>query len=267
MKAINRLQQGTERRELRFAEFQAFFDGAESLFSALIKRDYGVSPPIKITIMPGGRMGGQDKRLIEIFFSLVDYDSIAYEDRGIAKDASFEGSRTLREQGPCLIYQRADTGDVYCILQPATTDESKIAEDMVILGIVRKPCRLNALAHSHWRDLLAYRECTSINGSPSCLQKLRCAHLRHFKRYGKDRKCQPAKAPKWMGQLLTITASFALGGLITTSIEKRLFPDAVQAPSAASRLARQASITNCQRTVPPKSNSLPTAGGKKPAAP
>jgi len=193
MKAIKQLQQGTANRTLRYAEFQAFFNGAESLFSEYFKRDYGLSPPLKVTIRPGGRMGGQDKRLIEIFFGLVTYENIGYEDRGLAKDTSFEGSRTLLEASPCLVYQRADTGDVFCILQPATTDESKVDEDMVILDIVRRPCRLNALAHSHWRDLLAYKECTSINGSPSYLQRFRCAYLRHFRKYGRNRKFQPAK--------------------------------------------------------------------------
>lgn len=212
-------------------------------------------------------MGGRDKRLIEVFFNFVPYESIAYEDRGIAKDVSFEGPRTLLEQGPCLVYQRDARGDVFCILQPATTDESKVDEDMVILEIVTKPCRLSARAHSHWRDLLAYKECTSINGSPSCLQKLRCSYLRHFKIYGKDQKPQPAKVPRWMGQLLTVTASFALGGLITTAIEKKLFPDSAQARTSASRLTRQSSMPSCQPMLPPKSSSLPSAPGKKPASP
>jgi hypothetical protein len=267
MKPIQQFQQGKERRTLKYAEFQAFFNGAESLFSEYIRRDYGISPPIMVTIRPGGRKGGRDKRLIEIFFGLVPYESIGYEDRGLAKDASFEGPRTLLEAGPCLVYQRADTGDVYCILQPANTDESKVDEDMVILDIVRKPCKLNSLAHSHWRDLLAYKECTSINGSPSCLQRLRCAYLRHFRNYGRNRKFQPAKVPKWIGQLLVITSSFALGGLITTTIEKRVFPDAMQAPTAASESKSPSSIGSCQTMLPSKVNPKPSTRGNKSAAP
>jgi hypothetical protein len=267
MKAIKKLQQGTAKRTLRYAEFQAFFNGAESLFSEYFKRDYGVSPPIKVTIRPGGRMGGQDKRLIEIFFGLVPYENIGYEDRGLAKDTSFEGSRTLLEAGPCLVYQRADTGDVYCILQPATTDESKVDEDMVILDIVRRPCRLNSLAHSHWRDLLAYKECTSINGSPSCLQRFRCAYLRHFRNYGRNRKFQSAKVPKWIGQLLVITSSFALGGLITATIEKRVIPDDIQVPTATYGSIRPSSMGSCEPMLPPKGNPKPSTLGNKPAAP
>ena len=267
MNPTQQYQQGKQRRELKYAEFQAFFNGAESLFSAYLKRDYGISPPIKVTIRPGGRKGGRDKRLIEIFFGLDPYENIIYEDRGLAKDASFECPRTLLEAGPCLVYQRADTGDVYCILRPANTDESKVDEDMVILDIVRNPCKLNSLALSHWRDLLAYKECTSINGSPSCLQKLRCAYLRHFRKYSKDRKFQPAKVPRWICQLLVITSSFALGGLITTAIEKRVFSDATEAPAPASRSNSLSSIDSCQSIQPQKVNPKPTTRGNKSTAP
>ncbi len=173
----------------------------------------------------------------------------------------------MLEAGPCLVYQRADTGDVYCILQPATTDESKVDEDMVILDIVRRPCRLNSLAHSHWRDLLAYKECTSINGSPSCLQRFRCAYLRHFRNYGRNRKFQSAKVPKWIGQLLVITSSFALGGLITATIEKRVIPDVIQAPTATSGSIRPSSMGSCEPMLPPKGNPKPSTLGNKPAAP
>lgn len=252
---------------LKYAEFEAFFNGAESLFSEYFKRDYGISPPIKVTIRPGGRKGGQDKRLIDIFFCLVPYENIKYEDRGLAKNASFQGPRMLLEEGPYLVYQRTDTGDVYCILQPANTDESKVDEDMVILDIVRKPCKLNSLAQSHWRDLLAYKECTSINGSPSCLQRLRCAYLRHFRKYGRNQKVQPAKVPSWIRQLLVISSSFALGGFISTSIEKRVFPDAKQAPIAASGSKSPSSIGNCQPMLPPKTNPKPSTLEYKSAAP
>ena len=267
MKPNQQFQQGKERRMLKYDMFQEFFNEAENRFSEYFERDYGTSPSINVTIRPGGRKGGKDKRLIEIFFGLVPYEDIEYEDRGLAKDASFEGPRRLFESGPCLVYQRADTGDVYCILQPANSDESKVEEDMVLLDIVRKPCKLNALSNSHWRDLLAYNECTSINGSPSCLQRLRCAYLLNFRNYGKNGKLQPAKVPKWIGQLLVITSSFALGGLITTTIEKRVFPDAMQATTAASGSKRPSSIGSCQPLLPPKVNPKPPTLGNKAAAP
>lgn len=225
MKAFLRLKQGIEKREIKYAEFQSFFDGVESLFSTFINRDFGGPSQIGITINPGGRRGGKDKRLIEIFFNRISYDTIAYEDRGLAKDVHWEGATTLSESGPCLTYQRADTGDIFCILHPAATGESKVNEDMIILQTVRKPRILNGLAHSHWQDLLACKECTSINGAPSLLQKLRYFYLRHFRKFSKNRQYQPAKALKWISQLAVITASFILGGVITVTIEKRLFPD------------------------------------------
>jgi hypothetical protein len=267
MKPIQQFQQGKERRRLKYAEFQAFFDGAESLFSEYIKRDYGISPPINVIIRPGGRNGGRDKRLVEIFFSSVAYEDIECEDRGLAKDASVKGPRTLLEAGPCLVYQRASTGDVFCILQPANTDESKVDEDSVILDIVTKPCKLNLLAQSHWRDLIAYKECTSINGSPSCFQRLRCAYLRHFRAYSRNQKYWPAKVPKWVGQLLVISSSFVLGGFITTTIEKRVFPDAKQASIASSESKNPITIINCQPMLLPKVSRKPSALEGKSAAP
>jgi hypothetical protein len=267
MKAVDRLNKGKGRRKRKYDEFQKFFDGAESQFKEFFKRDYGDSPPVQVAIRPGGRMGGKDERLVEIFFGPAHYDSIACEDRGLAKDASCTGSRTLVENGPFLVYQRADTGDVYCILYPATTDESKVDEEMLVLEVVRRPRRLSGLAPSHWRDLLAYKECTSLDGSPSCLQRLRCSYLRHFRKYGKDRKYQPAKVPYWVGQLLTVTASFALGGLITSTIEKRVFPDTVQLPTGDSGLPKQIGIASCQPSLPPKQSHGPAALRKKPSAP
>lgn len=136
-------------------------------------------PPVPVSIRPGGRMGGKDKRLVEIFFGPAYYDSIACEDRGLAKDASFTGFRALVENGPFLVYQRADTGDVYYILYPATTGESKVDEEMVVLEVVRRLRRLSGLAPSHWRDLPAHKECANLDYSPSCLQRFRCSYLRH----------------------------------------------------------------------------------------
>lgn len=257
MNASLRQQQGEKGRTNKYAEFQQFYDKAESLFTEFIKRDFGDPPSISITIRPGGRKGGQDKRLVEIFFSPITYDTISLKDSGLAKNSSQEGPHMLRESGPCLVYQRVDTGDIFCILQPATTDESKVNEDMVILQTVRKPRTLNKLAHSHWKDLLVYRECTSVNGAPSPFEKLRCAYLRHFHRLGKDRKFQPAKAPKWLRQFAAITFSFALGGFITTMIEKCVFPDSIQTPKDSSGAKKLSGTSNSQPSLPP--SRLPKA--------
>lgn len=252
MKPFQRQQRGIEQRTLKYAEFQAFFDGAEGLFSTYAKRDFGDSASSGIVIKSGGRFGGNDKRLIEIFFSSKPYDVIANEDKGLALKSSLEGPTQLSESGPCLVYQRADTGYVFCILQPAKTDESKTDEDMVILQTVRNPCTLNRLAHSHWQDLLAYRECTSINGAPSIIQRIRCAYLRHFRKLGKDHKYQPAKVPRWINQLAVLTSGFVLGGFITTTIEKRFFPDSIQAPKDTCGVKTSGGISDGKSLLSPK---------------
>ena len=267
MKALRQLQHGIDIRSIKYAEFQAFFDGAESLFTAFITRDFGKDPPISITVKSGGRQGGQDKRLVEVFFGSVPYDTIDYEDRGLAKNASAGGHRILCESGPCLFYQRADTGDVVCILQPAVTDEHKTSEDMIVLQTVSRPCTLNALAHCHWQDLLAYRECTSVNGAPSHRQRLRYFCLRHFRRYGSDHKAQPARVPNSIKQLGIITASFILGGVITTTIEKHIFSESVQPQHGASAAKNPIVTSKCQTPLPAQHAPEPSVRGKKQSTP
>jgi hypothetical protein len=263
MKAFLRLQQGIEKRERKYAKFQSFFDGAESLFSAFINRDFGGPSQIGITINPGGRCGGKDKRLIEIFFSLIPYDKIDHEDSRLTENANQLGARTLSESGPCLVYQRADIGDIYCILRPATTGEGKVNEDMIILQTVTKPRILKALAQSHWQDLLACRECTSINGAPSLLQKLRYFYLRHFRKFSKNREYQPAKVPKWINKFVVLILSFILGGLITTTIEKRLFPDGAKTSNNLSGAKSPSSKSKCRPLLSAQQTPKPSGPKRK----
>lgn len=207
----------------KYAHFQLFADEAGVLFYQLF--ELAAIDRSQYIVCVGGLEGGKDKRLIEIAFKPRRYDTIEIEDVALKVGEEAKQNAPLFEVGPSMTYQRRDNGEVVCILYPARTDESKEQEDLIVLDYVSQPCHLPMLAADHFHDLLAYRACTTIDGSPNLWQLLRCSYLRHFKKRGVDFVCRPAKAPSWLKQLAIFTVGAAAGGLITKAVERRFFPE------------------------------------------
>lgn len=91
------------------------------------------------------------------------------------------GFTSTTEEGARISFSRMDTGYVSVFLYPAKTENRKPYEDFIILKHRIAPSEFSegkVLKH-YWKDLIAYMECTSIDGNPTMCQKLRIWWLRH----------------------------------------------------------------------------------------
>ena len=87
-----------------------------------------------LCIVPGGRNGGDDKRLTQVFYGNRPFDQVtklqADNDGSIVR-----ATRLLTEHGACLHYQCDDSGRVACLLFPAKTEHMATKEDAIVLNI------------------------------------------------------------------------------------------------------------------------------------
>jgi len=126
-------------------------------------RDY-----YSLCVCPGGAMGGQDRRTLQVFFGHRPFDFTLLPPAGGHAPVPFTpgaGKRTLSERGAELQYSRTDRGDVVCILRPAQTEFTSARESEILLCEV-DPADLDspAVLERHLRWLLAYMAGTSLDG-------------------------------------------------------------------------------------------------------
>ncbi len=128
-------------------------------------------------ICPGGRNGGIDKKLVDIFYGNRPIDSVTTINENFQ-----QGKRLETAQGAALAYIRKDDGHVVCNLYPAYSENQRQAEQFIILDFIKDPEKLMKRSKCHWRMLLAYMETTCIDGNPNVLDKILVFYLKNFKR-------------------------------------------------------------------------------------
>ena len=209
-------------RQSRYEDFEKFTNDAEARFNALRNADErakSFSNFHSFYAVKGGAMGGIDKRVFEVFFGNRPIDNVkTFESHG--EQFPQQQNKLLTERGITLRYERTDIGTIVCTLFPATTKDLCQREDSIVLDWITNPKALHSKGKlkSHWRAFISYMECTSIDGEPSILDKVRVGYLRFTRlliidgRVGK-RKVVEAVV-KIVGYALTIGLSGFLLALI-----------------------------------------------------
>ncbi len=165
-------------RRDKIENFESFFNSAKAIFKELKDSDPCAKPFndfYNLCICPGGRNGGQDKKIVEVFWGLRLID---VKQRGNTIESEFE-------TGASLVFSRSDRGNVMVILYPAKTDNIQPLEDAIVLYSHLNPAKLSnhKFLKSIWEKFIAYMQYTSLDGTPSCIQKYRvwsmklCKHL------------------------------------------------------------------------------------------
>lgn len=173
-----------DKRLRKISDFNKFYTNCTSIFNNFnnennnrIKR---LQDLYMLTICPGSRAGGNENRIIEVFWGSRIYDS---KTNGIR-------SKFLIEEGATLLFFRNDTGDITISLYPSKTEFRKPIEDSISLHEWIDPKKLNdeKFIRSLWNDFISYMEVTSIDGNPTPCQRLRVHYLRYFKHLVIDNK-------------------------------------------------------------------------------
>lgn len=214
----------------KYRDYERFFRRSKAMFRAYEKvdthshdlsRTYGFCP------VPGGRNGGQEKRLVQIFFGSRPFDSTT---QFVTDDKSGIPSRQLRlltEAGALLQYYREPSGAVTCLLMPAQVENMGGMEDFIVLDRISNPLKLldRAVTWRHWQYLISYMHCTCIDGDPNLLDRAKTAWIR-FKnlRVVKNEEAGTILG-KWFWKSVSFALTIGLSGFLLLLLPKPPTPD------------------------------------------
>jgi hypothetical protein len=193
----------------RTKDFDSFFDKCEEIFKTLRDNDKKAERyqnEYMLCVCPGSRAGGQEKRIIEVFWGGRAYE---FETKG-------KSWKSLNETGVTLSMYRNDTGHITVSLYPAKTEFIKPIEDSIAIYKWLDPQKLNnkRFVKSLWNDFMAYMECTSLDGSPTLRQRFRIFYFRHFKNLVVNKIWQPTKFGEFSKSVLKFVLTVGLSGFV-----------------------------------------------------
>lgn len=196
-------------RQDRRNDFDEFFRTAVAIFTEFRDNDPRAEKFQNIymlNICPGSRAGGTNNRVVEVFWGSRPFETITQGRNWTA----------LTEYGATLLYERDDSGFVIVSIYPANTDNRKPIESSITLDIWLDPIKLKdkSFLKKHWNDLMAYMECTSLDGNPTFLQRQRVSFLRTFKNLVVDNKWTPTKFSVFVREVFKWVLTVGLSGII-----------------------------------------------------
>lgn len=190
-------------------DFDEFYRTAEATFIAFRDRDASVEKferLYNLCVCPGSRAGGTNNRIFEVFWGSRPFESITLG----------RTWKALTEYGATLLFERDDTGFVLISIYPANTDNRKPIESSIALKLWVDPIKLkdSAFLKKLWNDFNAYMECTSLDGNPTLLQRLRISYLRNFKHLVIDNKWAPTKFSDFVRGAFKLVLAACISGAV-----------------------------------------------------
>jgi len=202
------------KRKERFDDFKYLYDTCKETFlkiAASNKSNEYFNDYYSLIIAPGGRWGGTDNRVIEIFYGGKAFDKKRTEKGGI---------ELLKETGVTLIYQQHDNGFVTITYIPASTENFKVGEDWIMEDLMRDTGKLRdeEFIKKHFNNFVAYMEVTSLDGDPSIWQKFLVWKMRFFMFVNRKAQSQQPKFEEWGGKILRYVLTIGLSGFLLAVI-------------------------------------------------
>lgn len=151
----------------------------------------------------------------------VTYVNVAFGSRPLTVSHHNKGFTSTVEEGARLCFYRMETGHVSVTLYPAKTDGRKPIEDCIILkqSIDPKVLANEKKLKNYWNNLVAYMECTSVDGAASYWQKRHVKHLRYSYHAIVDNVIQPTKRQESWNKIKDFVISVGLSGSILYLIQ------------------------------------------------
>lgn len=125
------------------------------------------------------------------------------------------------EQGAQMVFYRMEDGYVSVTLYPAKTENRKTFEDAIILERHLDPKELldPSKRNKLWRHFAAYMEDTSLDGNPTCWQKLLVLKLRKFRHYIQANEFMPVVANEWLNNFGEFITTVGCSGFVVFGIQ------------------------------------------------
>lgn len=209
-------------RQSRYEHFEKFINDAEARFNELRDMDERAkkfSDFYSFYAVKGGAMGGNDKRVFEVFFGNRPIDRVQTFE---APNGQFlqQQDKLLTERGATLRYERTDIGTIVCTLFPAKTKDLCQREDSIVLDWITDPKDLHSgrKLKNHWQALISYMECTSVDGEPTALDKARIGYLRFTRLLVVDGRVAKRKVVEAVEKIVGYALTIGLSGFLLTLI-------------------------------------------------
>ncbi|WCC46249.1 hypothetical protein [Tenacibaculum finnmarkense] len=154
----------------------------------------------------GDRSNRLNERSVDVFFGNRAYETMT---RGSEWKA-------LAEYGTTLLYKRNDDGFVTVFLYPANPENQSQKEDFILLHKRLNPNELlrKSVLSNHWKTFISYMECTSLDGSPTSIDKLRIGYLKLVKQLVIKNKIQQSRIKSYFFEISKFVLTVGLSGFI-----------------------------------------------------
>ena len=147
---------------------------------------------------------------------------IGWGDRAIDANHTSTGFTTKVESGAILTISRMETGYISIFLYGAKTDTRRPIEDAIVLNSYLSPKKLlkSSFKQELWNNLLAYMECTSLDGNPNKCQSIRVFKLRLLKSMVVDGKSISSQFSRDLQKAIFYILSIGLSGCLLFGIQR-----------------------------------------------
>ncbi len=200
-------------RQNRRKDFEDFYNESVKIFTDFRSQNERAKEFERIymlSICPGSRMGGNNERIVEVFWGSRPFETITQGQKWVH----------LKEYGATLVFERDDNGFIIVSLFPAHTDNRKPIEESITVDIWTDPKRLKSKSFlkKRWNYFMAYMEYTSLDGRPTIKQKLIVWYLRNFKQLIIDKKWTQSKAESFIQETMKFVFTVGLSGFIIFAV-------------------------------------------------
>ncbi|MEB1409562.1 MULTISPECIES: hypothetical protein [Xanthomonas] len=243
-RALARFYRARDRRIKRYLNFDKFRDHAAARIHTLASENEQIAYFLSygFYVLEGGKTAGWDDSVVKVQFGSRPYLTAYGEPQLVCGEIS-RSLRSFAEQGASLLYQRGDDGHVMCLLYPASSERESKTVSMVVLKVVNDPSDLlnDRLLRSHLKSLAAYMAATSLDGSPTMLQRCRHWWLHLAKRRTIGGVVRPPQMQVIAGKLLLWVTTVAFSGFALFLMQRwwpekdAVSPAVLQASQAAQR--------------------------------
>lgn len=202
-----------KKRILRYDWFDEFVEGSEQYFreqSNKNSKSQRFEDYYSLNVWP------------QRYGSHYTHIQIGWGNRAIDTNHTSTGFTTKVESGAILTISRMETGHISIFLYGAKTDNRRPIEDAIVLKSCISPKKLlkSSFKQELWNNLLAYMECTSLDGNPNKCQSIRVFMLRQLKSMVVDGKNMSSQFSRGLQKTIFYVLNIGFSGCLLFGIQR-----------------------------------------------
>ena len=199
-------------RQEKYNEFQKFIKNSENDYkeiSSKLRKFADLNNLYGFHVAPGGRNGGIDDRLVDVFYG--------HRPIGVKRyvDSNFQiQDKTEIENGCQISFHHLINGKTFVTLHPCNSDTFKFAEGFIVLDYLSNPRKLlkKNVQKKYCKFLNAYMAVTCSESLATLFDRLIVFYLRSFKQLFINNVVQRSKFLKIIKKALTIIFTVGFSG-------------------------------------------------------